>query len=208
MNQNTRETIPPLYARKREVKSRDMTTLSHTIDNLYQHPRLIFLFLELTDACNLRCIHCGSRCGDHVGTFLDTGRLLQALDTVAEDFPRESVMLCITGGEPLLHPDFFEIVQHANRLGFPWGITTNGTLIDKPMAEALRDAKMDTVTVSLDGLETSHEWLRSVPGSFQKALAGITSLRDAGSRYRLPPWCTNGISMNWRRCILWSAVLV
>ena len=122
---------------KKAIKFRDMRRLAEYRDYLRSHPRLTYLFAELTDRCNLSCLHCGSSCGDGKGRNLDTELLLRALTEVSQDFEPRTVMICLTGGEPLLHPDFFAIAESIHSLGFPWGITTNGTLIDSACAEKM-----------------------------------------------------------------------
>ena len=106
---------------KTEAKMPDMKRLALHRDYLRSHPRLTYLFAELTDRCNLSCLHCGSSCGGGNGRFLDTGLLLKTLDEVAEDFEPESVMICLTGGEPLLHKDFFTIAERIHSSAFRGG---------------------------------------------------------------------------------------
>ena len=89
-------------------------------------------------------------------------------------------MLCLTGGEPMMHPDFFEIAECIRDKGFSWGMTTNATLIDYAAALKLKDAGMSTVSVSLDGMERSHDELRQRKGAWKLALRGIKALQNAG----------------------------
>ena len=98
-------------------------------EEIRKNHKLRFLFFELTLRCNENCIHCGSRCGEALGEELPTEVFIGILDKVAKDFAGSLPMLNITGGEPLLRKDFFEIVNHAKQLGFSWGMTSNGTLI-------------------------------------------------------------------------------
>lgn len=165
---------------KMAVKSRDMQALARWRRELWEHPRLVYLFVELTDRCNLRCRHCGSRCEPSHGRCLPTDLLLRTLDEVAEDFEPRTVMVCLTGGEPLLHPDFDAIVRHIVSRGFPWGMTTNGTLIDEKRAALLREEGLASVTVSLDGLRESHDALRQCSGSFDRTVKGMAFLKAAG----------------------------
>lgn len=165
---------------KREVKSRDMKLLSEYRQKLLKLPDLKFLFFELTDKCNMACRHCGSRCSAGNEKFIDTHLVKKTLDTVAEDFGGQQFMICLTGGEPLLHPDFEEIVEYINHLDIPWGMTTNGVLIDEVMAKKLVDLEMGSITLSLDGMKDSHEWLRCSKGSFDKTIAAIRNLKKYG----------------------------
>ena len=169
---------------KTEIKSRDMHRLAEYRETLRSHPRLTYLFAELTDCCNLSCLHCGSSCGGK-GRYLDTRLLLRTLEEVAEDFEPRSVMICLTGGEPLLHPDFFGIAGTVHALGFPWGITTNGTLIDDACAQKLAALGLGSVTLSLDGLEMTHDALRRVKGCFQKVLRAVECLHAAGIKVQI-----------------------
>lgn len=169
----------PMQSKKAEIKSKDMEWLHEYINFLRDNPRLTYLFVELTDCCNLSCIHCGSSCGQSNGTYIDTDLLLNALESVAADFDPNSVMICLTGGEPMLHKDFYKIVQRVVELKFPWGFTTNGTLINSQTAEMLKQLRLQSVTISLDGLEASHEMLRNVSGCFRKTIEGVAALRAA-----------------------------
>lgn len=162
------------------VKSRNMQSLSEYAEHLREHPKLTYLFLELTSFCNLHCRHCGSGCGGNIGMHIDTNMLFNALETVAEDFDRNSVMICITGGEPMLHPNFRDIVRKTAELGFPWGMTTNGNLIDNDYAAFLKSQRIGSITISVDGLEESHDALRQVKGSWKKAISGIQALQNNG----------------------------
>ena len=166
--------------RKKLTKSADMEKLSTFRRQLLVHPRLTYLFVELTERCNLACLHCGSSCARTNGHVLEADLLIKALRDLAADEAPQGIMVCLTGGEPMLHSDFFRIVQEIVRLGFPWGMTTNGTLIDATAAIRLRELCLASLTVSLDGLEEQHDWLRNTKGSFQRTLHGIACLKEAG----------------------------
>ena len=143
------------------------------------HP-LRYLFFELTRKCNLRCAHCGSRCpGYKGGPELSADDFKRVADRVSQAYTPEQVMFCITGGEPLLRNDWFEICSYIAEKGFAWGMTTNGTLIDENCVRDLAQAGMKTVSVSLDGLKESHEKLRGVEGSFKAAVNGIRLLKES-----------------------------
>ena len=161
---------------KKAIKTNDMNLLAQYRDSLYEHPRLTYLFFELTDACNLSCLHCGSSACPQNQTYLPKAAVKDVMDNVARKYSPQSIMICLTGGEPLLHPDFFDIAAYARKLGFSCGITTNGMLIDKEVAKRIKESGIQSVTFSLDGLADSHDWFRNKKGAFAKAIAGIQNL--------------------------------
>lgn len=148
---------------------------------LRPHPILRSLFFELTINCNERCRHCGSHCGELVEQgALTTQEYYGILDQVKEDFGTEDLRLCVTGGEPLLREDLFDIMSYAHRLGFAWGMTSNGTLITPEVAKKLHKTGMKTISISVDGLKESHDWFRQIPGSYERTMQGIRNLLDEG----------------------------
>ncbi len=148
----------------------------------YREPELRHLFFELTLRCNERCLHCGSSCNEGPAPDEVSYEMYKKiLDEVKEDFDIRRVQLCITGGEPLLRRDFFEIMAYAHSLGYHWGMTSNGTLITKDAARRLAETGMGTISVSLDGLRDSHDAFRRTPGGFDRALEGIRNLVEQGS---------------------------
>ncbi len=151
-------------------------------DTLKKHPELRTLFLEMTVRCNEHCRHCGSSCGDiREEEPLSKEEILGFLHGLKGQMDISRLKLCITGGEPLLRPDFFAIMEGAHRLGYQWGMTSNGLLMDKETVTALARTGMRTVSVSLDGLKESHEWFRQLPGSFGRTLEGVRNLLAQGS---------------------------
>ena len=160
------------------IKYADMDRLAQYRDSLYDHPRLTYLFFELTDACNLSCLHCGSSACPQNNTFLPVDATKSVIDQVAARYSSHSIMICLSGGEPLIHPDFFEIASYAKKRGFSCGFTTNGTLIDPSVAKKLVACGIDSVTFSLDGLQDTHDWFRNKKDSFTKCVQGIQNLRN------------------------------
>ena len=105
--------------------------------------------------------------------------IITALGTgIGEDFDIRKIQLCITGGEPLLRKDFFEILGYAHSLGYRWGMTSNATLIDRDTAHRLALTGMRTISVSIDGLEETHDRLRGMKGGYRRAMEGIRNLID------------------------------
>lgn len=159
------------------IKERKLDILAERVHRLYREPELRQLFLELTLSCNERCYHCGSSClPSRPENELSLQEYRRILEEVREDFDLQKVFLCITGGEPLLRKDFFDILGCANELGYRWGMTSNGTLITKDVAHRLAECGMKTISVSIDGLPETHDRLRGLPGAFEAAMRGIENL--------------------------------
>lgn len=124
------------------------------------HP-LRQLFWECTLRCNLSCRHCGSDCRKISATpDMPLDHFLKVLDDVATMTSPNRVLVNTVGGEPLVRPDIVECGKAITNRGFSWGTVTNGVLLDEDMLRKLLDAGLRTIAVSLDGLETEHNWLR------------------------------------------------
>lgn len=164
------------------IKKKNLKELAQYRDEVLRpHPVLRSFFIEMTSNCNEHCRHCGSRCGDSKEeNALSTDEIKKLLTEIKEDFDISNLRLNITGGEPLLRPDFFEIMDYAKELGFKWGMTSNGTLITPEVADKLCLAGMKSISISLDGLEETHDWFRQTPGGYKKAVEGIHNLLNAG----------------------------
>ena len=160
------------------LKEKHLNQLADYTKKLYREPQLRHLFLELTLQCNENCFHCGSRCTAEKGDELSADEFKRIIDEVSEDFDISKIQLCITGGEPLLRRDFFEIMSYAHDRGFHWGMTTNATRIDQSVAHRLAECGMSTVSVSIDGLRDTHDRLRGMKGGYDRAMRGIQCLID------------------------------
>ena len=139
---------------------------------------------EVTRSCNLACVHCraSSRHGSYPGEFT-TDQCMRLLDEIAA-FSKPVVIL--TGGEPLLREDIFEIAAHGNRKGMRMVMATNGTLVTGEIAGKILDAGIRRVSVSIDGLDAkSHDAFRGVGGAFSGAMAGIEAIKKAGLEFQL-----------------------
>ena len=160
------------------IKEKHLDQLAEYHRKLQRSPQLKHFFLELTLRCNAHCFHCGSNCLPEAEDELSTEEFKQVLDQIREDFDISKMLLCITGGEPMLHPDFFEIMAHAKKLGFHWGMTSNATLITREKAHRLAECGMRTISVSIDGLRNTHDALRGLPGGYDRAMQGLQYLID------------------------------
>ncbi len=165
-----------------EVKTEHMKMLADYKEKLAVEPKLKFLFLELTTRCNENCLHCGSRCNEARTEELDVYAYFDFLDKIKKDFGSEELMLCVTGGEPLLRRELFDIMKYANKKhGFRWGMTSNGILINDMTAKHLHNSGMSTISISIDGLKDTHDWFRRTPGGYTKAMRGIKALVNNGN---------------------------
>ena len=158
-----------------DVKTSHLDQLADYTRTLYRAPELRKLFFELTLQCNERCFHCGSSCAPGLVGADDLTRdeWLGIIDQVKAEFDISRMQLCITGGEPLLNRDFFDIMGYAHEQGFRWGMTSNATLITPEVAQRLAEVGMSTISVSIDGLRETHDELRGLPGGYDRAMVGI-----------------------------------
>lgn len=148
------------------------------------HP-LQYLFLEVTRRCNLRCAYCGSECtAESVRRELSADQWIAVVDEIAEDFDAASVMVAVTGGEPLLKPGIFDILEALDRRRFPFGMVTNATLLDRDAARRLASTRMANIAFSLDGPPAVNDALRG-EGCFEATAAAIGHLREAGYRGKM-----------------------
>jgi radical SAM enzyme (rSAM/lipoprotein system) len=139
---------------------------------------LNYLFWECTLRCNLNCLHCGSDCKkEAVVPDMPKEDFFRALDDITPIITPNKTMIVLTGGEALLRKDIFEIGQELYRRGFPWGVVSNGMTLKPKIIDLLIDAGLRSITISLDGLESSHQWLRGNKLSFKNAIEAITYLR-------------------------------
>ena len=100
-----------------------------------QEHELRYLFLEVTRACNLSCVYCGSSCGKKPQREeLSIEQWLNVVRQVAEDFDPANVMVAVTGGEPLTKPGVFDLFAELHRLGFHYGMVSNAFLLDADAA--------------------------------------------------------------------------
>ncbi|MBT4810736.1 MAG: radical SAM protein, partial [Thiotrichales bacterium] len=113
---------------------------------------------NLIRRCNLTCKHCYSISADtHFKGELST----EEAYTVLDDLKQYGVpVLILSGGEPLLRPDIFEISHRAKAMGFYVGLSTNGTLITEENIQQIADVGYDYVGISIDGLEQTHDEFR------------------------------------------------
>ena len=153
---------------------------SERLEQIRKEHQLRYLFWETTHVCNLRCRHCGSDCGPAMESELSTAEIKDVFKSIAEDFDARIIMVAVTGGEPLMRKDLFEVMTYASGLGFRWGMVTNGMLVDAEKVDQCAAAGMKTVTVSVDGLRETHDYIRNLDGSFDRAIKALQMFKADG----------------------------
>ena len=137
----------------------------------------IVVGFELTLACNLQCRHCASSATERSRkNELATKEILNICDQFTDLFVQE---VDLTGGEPLLRPDWSIIIEHIRKHNIPVRMVTNGILL-KENARKMADAGLTTVGISLDGLEETHDHIRKRPGLFKRIVSGIETALHEG----------------------------
>lgn len=163
------------------VKLGQMTLAKNERNIQLKKHELIDLFWECTLSCNAACKHCGSSAEKrkYEGE-LTTEEIKNAFCQIAHDMDARKIMVNVTGGEPLMRHDLYEVMEYATKeLGFHWGMTSNGMLLTKENIEKLKKANMETISISIDGLSQTHDSFRGVPGSYERILRSITNLKNA-----------------------------
>lgn len=148
-------------------------------DNIRTH-QMTTLFWECTLRCNLHCAHCGSDCRVESGVNeLSVQKFIEVIDDLTPHVDPHQLLVIFTGGEALVRKDIEEAGLALYHRGYPWGIVTNGMLLDAERLESLRRAGLHTATVSLDGFEEAHNAMRGHPLSYQRAWRAIQLLTEA-----------------------------
>jgi heme d1 biosynthesis radical SAM protein NirJ len=133
---------------------------------------------NLIRRCNLTCQHCYS-----VSTDIDFPGELSTTEvfTVMEDLKRFRVpVLILSGGEPLIRPDIYDIARRSKDMGFYTALSSNGTLMDDAHVAQMRGIGFDYVGISLDGRRETHDRFRRKAGAFDASVAALRRCRDAG----------------------------
>ena len=154
-----------LALRLEQLRRRNMKVL---------HP-LQQLFWESTLRCNVHCLHCGSDCVSSVTQpDMPAADFLKVIDEqITPHVNPHEVLIIISGGEPLMRKDLEEVGRALYHRGYPWGMVTNGLALTKERFAALRNAGLRSLTISCDGLQEDHIWLRQHPLAFEGATRAI-----------------------------------
>lgn len=143
-------------------------------------PNLRILFWETTAGCNLACIHCRRLdvASKMMKEDLSLSEAFLFVDDLSELGP---CILVLSGGEPLIRKDIFDIAQYASWKGLVVALATNGTLIDSDIAKRINESGIHRVAISIDGSDPgTHDDFRKQPGSLAAALGGMSFCRREG----------------------------
>jgi len=157
------------------------TLPSHLLQ--FSHDKKPVVVWNVGRRCNLRCVHCYSQSRDiaYSGELsYDEGRRM--IDDLAQF---GAPVLLFSGGEPLLRPDLYELIDYARKSGMRAVLSTNGTLITPEVATQLQAFGLSYVGVSLDGLEETNDRFRGQQGAFAQALTGMRNCRAGGIKVGL-----------------------
>ena len=137
----------------------------------------VYVVWELTLACNLKCVHCGSRAGRPRAGELTTAECIEVVRQLAELGTRE---ISIIGGEAFIRKDWLTIIRAIRDHGIDCTMQTGGYKLSATMIETAVDAGLQGLGVSIDGLEPLHDRLRGVCGSYAQALRVLADCRRIG----------------------------
>jgi radical SAM protein with 4Fe4S-binding SPASM domain len=159
--------------------SRRRLPLADTVRPIDQRWQPVYAVWEITLRCDLACRHCGSRAGRARPDELSTAEALDLVAQMAELGVREVTLI---GGEAYLREDWTDIARAVRAAGMLCSMTTGGRGLTPERARAAKEAGLQGVSVSVDGLSATHDALRGVRGSFDSAMEALHNLTDAGVR--------------------------
>lgn len=138
---------------------------------------------NLIRRCNLTCLHCYAISADKdFKGELSTKEIFQVMDDLkAVGVP----VLILSGGEPLLRPDIFEISRRAKDMGFYVALSTNGTLIEENIVKKIAAIGYNYVGISIDGIEGTHDKFRRKKGAFKESMKGVSLCKELGIKVGL-----------------------
>lgn len=147
----------------------------------------LYCQIHITRRCENSCAHCYFRELPSVKEpDMSLANVVRLLDSVGQTASRLGRIPCVdlTGGDPLLHPDFLEIAAEARRLGISIGIKGNPEMLNRRSVEELLAVGVRDVRLSLEGMEPTNDAIRG-QGSFQRTLQAIALLKECGATVRI-----------------------
>jgi radical SAM protein with 4Fe4S-binding SPASM domain len=159
--------------------ARRQLPLADTVRPKDEQARPIYAVWEITLQCDLACRHCGSRAGHARTDELSTAECLDLVRQMAELGVMEVTLI---GGEAYLREDWTDIIREIRKFGMSATMTSGGRGITAEKAHAAKEAGLESVSISIDGNEATHDRLRGVKGSYQSAFQAMDLMRAAGVR--------------------------
>jgi heme b synthase len=147
-------------------------------------PEIRLVAWEVTRQCNLSCLHCraSAECGPYPDEF-STDEALSLLEQIREV---GQPVVILTGGEPLLRSDIFDLAAHGHALGLRMVMAVNGTLLTGESARKLKSAGIQRISISMDGATPeSHDFFRQVEGAFDGIIQGVEAARSADLEFQI-----------------------
>ncbi len=153
------------------------TTPAATTSGALRAP--LYVAWQLTNECNLACLHCIEESGPGKA-FPDELTKAQVFDVLRQIVEEDVPYLSFSGGEPMIHPHFFEMVEYVCERGAQLKVETNGRYLGTENCARLKDLGVKAVQVSLDGATADTFNRMRVRGNFDRTIEGIRNLRAAG----------------------------
>ncbi|MBI5605969.1 MAG: heme b synthase [Deltaproteobacteria bacterium] len=147
-------------------------------------PEIRLVAWEVTRQCNLSCLHC--RASAEMGTYPDELTTAEGLLLLNQIREVGQPVVILTGGEPLLRPDIFELARHGHSLGLRMVMAVNATLLDLKNARKLKESGIQRISISMDGATAeSHDFFRQVKGAYDGILKGIEAAKSVGLEFQI-----------------------
>ena len=147
-------------------------------------PALRMIAWEITRSCNLSCIHC--RAAAQYGPYPNEFTTQECFDLIDEIVTFANPVIILTGGEPLMREDIFEVARYGTDKGLRMVMATNGTLITPEIARKMVASGIQRISVSIDGKDAAHhDAFRKVEGAFEGSLQGIRYAKEAGMEFQI-----------------------
>lgn len=207
MHEQSADIVPMIetFIRREELENRVVLTaeprpVSYRITGSREYFHPTHITLELTYQCNCRCRHCYINAAQCSATGISEPRhsksltadqFIAILDMTAD---HGASVVELTGGEPLLHPGFWRILEHACKRSEVTALLSNGMLIDEKAVARLKEAAVSAVSISLDGPDAeTHDYFRNCAGSHKAATKAISLLSKASiiTRVAMSVWPGN-----------------
>lgn len=164
------------WQKQKRAFPKDLDLIKSNIEQAGENATLsapLFAIWEITSACNLKCEHCLSDAGKAGRNELSTQEAKGVINSLSE---MKVFNITFSGGEPLLRPDIFELLEYASEKRIGIDLLTNGALITENIIDRLEKTNVFNVQVSVDGIEETHDNFRGLKGSYKQALNAIEML--------------------------------